>query len=429
MTERISKSFRAKISNIEELQPLRKMFGDAKFREVIAGMGEQVAQKIREQRNPVSGEFALVSSYPVAEDALRIEIDATSQMHEFLSSRLPELGFHFTPLGQTVEEADMADKVPVVYFAHAARDRLLAERIAKALVANGIQTLFDEWEIRGDSLPQKLSEGLAGCTDFVVLLTKDSIERPWVKLEIDAGLVRMLGGESHFRGVLHGISWNELPPFLKTLWHRDITDESFDDDVSKLVADIRGVSVRPPLGPSPAYAKASIPDVSPAASAIAKFFVEGSQRAVDLDPQTSIEKLQPALGLDEDDLIDALDELKGLGCVRDQPQFGARRTWTTGPHKRLFTRFDRYWKEWDPAKDAILVAQHVHQANSINTGKVAEALGWPPRRMNPAVTYLLDRELVLVSREISSQFVASSMRATDETRRFLKQRAEAKGGE
>ena len=425
MTERVSKSFRAKISNIDELKPLRKTFGEAKFQEIVAGMGEQVAQTIRQQRHPSSGEFALVTSYPIADDSLRIEVDASTEMHEFLSTRLPELGFHFQVMDAESAEAAPASRPHeprVVYFAHATRDRVLAERIAKALMAAGVETFFDEWEIRGDSLPQKLSQGIAGCTDFVVLLTKQSIDRSWVKLEIDAGLVRMLGGESHFRGLLHGISWDELPPFLKTLWHRTIADESFDDDVAKLVADIQGVSLKPPLGPAAAYATALAPGVSPAAAAIAKHFVEASQRAVDLDPQSSVKELHAALGIDEEDLVDALDELKGLGCVRELPVFGPRNARPLGPIKRLFTRFDAYWKDWKPAEDAVLIAQHVHQAGSINTAKVAEALGWPARRMNPSLTYLLDRELVQVSREISSQFVVSSMRATDETRRFLKAR-------
>lgn len=422
MTERISKSFRVVISNAEELKPLRKMFGVEKFREIVAGMGEQVASKIREQRSPATGEFPVVTSQPIAEDALRIEIEGSLQLHEFLAVRLPEIGFNFQQIlpGEGNKAAPNAPK-PIVFLSHASEDNALAKRIATALMAKGIDTFYDEWELRsGDSIRRKLEQGLEGCTHFVVLLSPVSITRPWVQTEIDAGFLGMVGGKNRFIGLRFGVAASALSPFLQTLWSPGISEASFDDDVAMLVGDIYGVSRKPEAGAAPSYLAAAVGDVSPAAAAIAKFFVEKSKLAMDLDPQTSIEDLEPALGLHEEDLIDAIDELKGLGCVRTLPVLGARKTWTTGPHKRLFTRFDRYWKEWDPAKDAILIAQEVFQASSVNTAKVAETLGWPPRRVNPALTYLMDRELVQVSREISSQFVASSMRSSDETRRFLK---------
>jgi len=52
-----------------------------------------------------------------------------------------------------------------------------------------------KWEIRsGDSLKRKMEEGLAGCTHFVVLLTPNSLGKPWVETEIDAGFLRMVRG-------------------------------------------------------------------------------------------------------------------------------------------------------------------------------------------------------------------------------------------
>src|SRR5712671_2341181 len=81
-------------------------------------------------------------------------------------------------------------RAPRVFLSHAHKDRDLARRLAFDLTANGIETFFDEWEIGlGDSIPQKLMEGLGQCTHFLVLLTPISISQPWVNFEIDAGLV------------------------------------------------------------------------------------------------------------------------------------------------------------------------------------------------------------------------------------------------
>ena len=48
--------------------------------------------------------------------------------------------------------------VPRVYLAHASEDHeTLAKPLARALIANGIDVWFDEWEIRtGDSLRRKM---------------------------------------------------------------------------------------------------------------------------------------------------------------------------------------------------------------------------------------------------------------------------------
>jgi hypothetical protein len=85
-------------------------------------------------------------------------------------------------------------------------------------MAQGIDVWFDEWEIRaGDSLRRKMEEGLANCTHFVVLLTPNSLHKPWVETEIDAGFIRAVGGESRFIGIRAGVSVNDLSPFLRTL--------------------------------------------------------------------------------------------------------------------------------------------------------------------------------------------------------------------
>lgn len=424
MTERFSKCFRVTISNVEELRPLREMFGETKFREIVAGMGEKVAEKIREQRDPATGEFPVVTSYPMGEGALRIEVDGTEELHRFLAQRLPEIGFNFKEIAPQ-EDDDMTigspTTKPVVFLSHATEDNATSKRIAEALMSKGIDTFYDEWELRsGDSIRRKLEQGLEGCTHFVVLLTSISITKPWVNAEIDAGFIGMVGGKNRFIGLRNGLTPGEVSPFLQTLWLPSISDATFDSDADKLVADIYGISRKPALGAAPSYLGAKVPDLSPAAHAIARHFVEKSEHATDYDPTTNIADLNTELGIPEDDLVDAVDELNGLGCIRSSPHLGARNAWTMGPHRRLFVRFDRYWKEWDPAKDAVLLAQRVQAGEGGNTQEMAEELGWPTRRINPALYYLIDRELVRSSESSSHPYVTHWIQKTDETRRFLK---------
>ena len=74
--------------------------------------------------------------------------------------------------------------MPRVFLSYTSDDIELARRIAESLHGNGIDTWWDKWRIStGDSLRQKIDEGLSGCTHFLVLLTPQSIDKPWVNQE------------------------------------------------------------------------------------------------------------------------------------------------------------------------------------------------------------------------------------------------------
>ncbi len=142
--------------------------------------------------------------------------------------------------------------LPVVYLAHAFEDKeALARPLANRLMENGIEPWFDEWEIRaGDSLLRKMEEGLDNCTHFLAVLTPTSLNKAWVQTEIDAGFIKAVGGKSKFIGVRCGVAVDDLSPFLRTLHSPELRIGN-DDDISKLIADILGVSRKPPLGASP----------------------------------------------------------------------------------------------------------------------------------------------------------------------------------
>jgi hypothetical protein len=144
-----------------------------------------------------------------------------------------------------------------VYLAHASEDHeTLAKPLAESLMANGIEVWFDEWEIRtGDSLRRKMEEGLAICTHFVVLLTPNSLHKPWVETEIDAGFIRSVGGASRFMGLRTGIGVDDLSPFLRTLRCPEVHLGQVSE-VENLIADIHGVSRKPQRGDAPRYVKA-----------------------------------------------------------------------------------------------------------------------------------------------------------------------------
>lgn len=70
----------------------------------------------------------------------------------------------------------------------------------------------------GDSIRQRIDEGIGECTHFIVLLTPKSITKPWVNLEIDAGLVRRLSDQTKLIPLRCGLEPNKLTPLLQTFF-------------------------------------------------------------------------------------------------------------------------------------------------------------------------------------------------------------------
>ena len=107
---------------------------------------------------------------------------------------------------------------PKVFLSYTTSDQALAKRIAEALMAQGIDTWWDQWEIRaGDSLRRRIDQGLGNCSHFVVLLTEASIKKPWVNAELDAAFVRKLNDHCRLIPLRYGIEPSALPALLQGL--------------------------------------------------------------------------------------------------------------------------------------------------------------------------------------------------------------------
>jgi hypothetical protein len=118
-----------------------------------------------------------------------------------------------------------SNTVPVVFLSYASEDRPVASRIATSLFDAGIEIFFDDWEMRaGDSIREKIESGLGRCTHFIVLLTPHSINKAWVRAEMDAAFVRRVEGECRFIPLRHGLATADLPPLLRGLLSPQMDD-------------------------------------------------------------------------------------------------------------------------------------------------------------------------------------------------------------
>ena len=313
---------------------------------------------------------------------------------------------------------------PKVYLAHASEDKVLVRPIADYLMAKGIDVWFDEWEIEpGDSLRQKMEEGLLAMTHFVVVLTPKSITKPWVAKEIDVGMVGQVGGKNRLVPLVVGFEPSELSPFFPAMLVLKV-DPTKEADLKALADRLFDVGRKPPLGQAPKYvqsAPAGLSGWSPAAIAVARHLAESSQHAMPHDPIVTAEDLAVALDLSLDDArLGVLDLVDG-GYLWEASLPGH-----VGPKAAFFAEFDEAFMAFDPAEDARTVANQMVTAGErvSDTRELAQALGWEPRRMNSAICYLQSVGAIEARNALASNpWRAIHLLKTDRTLRFARNQA------
>lgn len=144
---------------------------------------------------------------------------------------------------------------PKVFVSHASedKDRFVLD-FAKQLRANGVDAWLDKWEmLPGDSLITKIfEEGIKDAQAVIVVLSKNSVEKPWVKHELDAACVKRINSGSKLIPVV--IDDCEVPEVLKsTLWESIRDTASYQPSLDRIIASIFGASDKPALGKPPAY--------------------------------------------------------------------------------------------------------------------------------------------------------------------------------
>jgi TIR domain-containing protein len=74
--------------------------------------------------------------------------------------------------------------MPSIFLSHSTKDKSLARQIANDLLSADISVWLGEWEILvGDSITQRIQQGLEEVDYVAVLLTKHSVESGWVEKE------------------------------------------------------------------------------------------------------------------------------------------------------------------------------------------------------------------------------------------------------
>ena len=212
---------------------------------MLEGARKAIRGRLEAIRHPQTGEFPTVVIRGDSLSNLHAQVEGSPQLLALVRERLSPEDLARMNLKELTSPRSIK-----VFLSYGGEDRDLAKLIAHKLVASGIDTWWAEWELNaGDSLRQRIDEGLASCTHFLVLLTPTARTKPWVNQEMDAGLVRRLQQQSRFIPLRHNLPVTELPSLLSGMLSPEV--DASASDIESLINQILEVNRKPALA-SPA---------------------------------------------------------------------------------------------------------------------------------------------------------------------------------
>lgn len=127
---------------------------------------------------------------------------------------------------------------PQVFISYAQADKAITRQIADTLQNAGLKVWFDEWELMpGDSIIQRIEDGLRASDFLLVLLSPHSVNSQWVMTELNSAL----SSELRTRAVTvipALIEDCKVPTLLANLQHIDLRTD-LKESVQILIQQLR----------------------------------------------------------------------------------------------------------------------------------------------------------------------------------------------
>lgn len=143
---------------------------------------------------------------------------------------------------------------PKVFVSHASEDKArFVVEFARRLRESGVDAWLDQWEMKpGDSLVDKIfEEGLKDARAVIVVLSKTSVQKPWVREELNASVVNKISRGTRLIPVV--IDDCEVPESLRsTVWQRVDDVDEYSESLQRILSAIFDVNDKPAIGKTPA---------------------------------------------------------------------------------------------------------------------------------------------------------------------------------
>lgn len=134
-----------------------------------------------------------------------------------------------------------------VFLSHNSADKAFVRRLATDLRRSGQDIWLDEWEICvGDSLIQRISDGVDESAYLVVVVSQHSVVAPWVTEELNLAMTDQIGGQG-ITVLPVRLDDSKMPHFLRSRLYADFRDPAaYQQGLNLLLRAMRYPTVAAP---------------------------------------------------------------------------------------------------------------------------------------------------------------------------------------
>jgi hypothetical protein len=217
---------------------------------------------------------------------------------------------------------------PKVFISHASEDKeRFVVDFASKLRANGVDAWLDKWEmLPGDSLVDKIfEEGIKEADSFIIILSNHSVNKPWVREELNASFVKRIGKNSKIIPIV--LDNCTVPECLQsTIWENINNHRNYEENFTRILNSILGVLDKPALGQAPSYATSKVNEIQGLHKIDTIIFTQACQsvllkgeRSVNLSEIYNDLKAQE---ISDEDILESLEVLDSKGYIKATKVFG-----------------------------------------------------------------------------------------------------------
>lgn len=287
---------------------------------------------------------------------------------------------------------------PKVFVSHAGEDKdrfVLA--FAKKLRAKGIDAWLDKWEMYpGDSLVDKIfEEGIKNAQAVIVVVSKNSVEKPWVREELNAAVVKRINQGSLLIPVL--IDNCEVPQALKsTLWSSIADLGNYEVEFERIVSAIFGRREQPPLGSPPRYTQVAVDSIPGLSEVDAHIFIRACEQRIKNEyPVIKVADLfnyMADLQIPQQDFLESIDILDRKGYIEGTKVIGGAIPFFQISHYGFDEYLRRVFSGYESIHSNVCLA--ILNENQTQNVQIAQRLNLPLPIVDHVMEDLKNRGLV-----------------------------------
>lgn len=127
-----------------------------------------------------------------------------------------------------------------MFICHSSLDHEFINKLIIKFKKDNISIWIDDYELQiGDSITEKINEGLNECNFFIIIFSENSIKSDWVKKEINATLMRqLLKKDIKIIPILLNIEPNLLPPLMMDIYGAKFKNNIIDEHEYKKIIEV-----------------------------------------------------------------------------------------------------------------------------------------------------------------------------------------------